>query len=450
VTEILLLLLAVVLIAANALFVAAEFSLVTVDRALVRRKAAAGDPGAAGADKALSSLSTHLSGAQLGITITSLLVGYLVEPAVATLLEPAVGAAVGEAAALPVAVMLALLLASGVQMAVGELFPKNYAIARPYATAVVVTPFQRAFTVAAGPLIRALNGAANRVLRWMGVEPQEELAAGRPAHELVALVRRSAELGSVDQPTARLMQRAVGFAQHNAADAMTPRVRMVVVRPSASVTDVLRLARRTGFSRLPVMERGTDEVLGVVHVKAALAVPRDRRDPTRALSIATPPLYVPEAMDLDRLLAELRRGVDRLAVVVDEYGGIAGVVTMEDLVEELVGEVHDEHDRSRHVPARRLPDGTWSVSGLIRPDELLDAVGVEVPESDEYDTLAGFLADRLDAVPEVGDEVVHEGWRFVVRRRDGLRVDRIVLEPTHESVDRDGPGPAADPEGVAG
>jgi CBS domain containing-hemolysin-like protein len=244
------------------------------------------------------------------------------------------------------------------------------------------------------------------------------------------------------------MQRAVGFAQHNAADAMTPRVRMVVVRPSASVTDALRLARRTGFSRLPVMERGADEVLGVVHVKAALAVPRERRDRSRALSIATPPLYVPEAMDLDRLLTELRRGVDRLAVVVDEYGGIAGVVTMEDLVEELVGEVHDEHDRSRHVPARRLPDGTWSVSGLIRPDELLDAVGIEVPESDEYDTLAGFLGDRLDAVPEVGDEVVHEGWRFVVRRRDGLRVDRIVLEPTRESVDRAGPGLAADPEGV--
>jgi CBS domain containing-hemolysin-like protein len=448
VTEILLLLLAVVLIAANAIFVAAEFSLVTVDRAVVRRKAAAGDPGAAGVDKALSSLSTQLSGAQLGITITSLLVGYLAEPAVARLFEPVVGAAVGEAAALPVAMVLALLLASGVQMVVGELFPKNYAIARPYPTAVVVAPFQRAFTVTAGPLIRLLNGAANRVLRRMGVEPQEELAAGRPAHELVALVRRSAELGSVDAPTARLMQRAVGFAQHNAADAMTPRVRMVVVRPSASVTDALRLARRTGFSRLPVMERGADEVLGVVHVKAALAVPRERRDRSRALSIATPPLYVPEAMDLDRLLTELRRGVDRLAVVVDEYGGIAGVVTMEDLVEELVGEVHDEHDRSRHVPARRLPDGTWSVSGLIRPDELLDAVGIEVPESDEYDTLAGFLGDRLDAVPEVGDEVVHEGWRFVVRRRDGLRVDRIVLEPTRESVDRAGPGLAADPEGV--
>ena len=448
-TEILLLLLAVVLIAANALFVAAEFSLVTVDRALVRRKAAAGDPSAAGVDKALSSLSTQLSGAQLGITITSLLVGYLAEPAVARLLEPVAGAAVGEAAALPVAMVLALLLASSVQMVVGELFPKNYAIARPYPTAVVVVPFQRAFTVTAGPLIRLLNGAANRVLRRMGVEPQEELSAGRPAHELVALVRRSAELGSVDAPTARLMQRAVGFAQHNAADAMTPRVRMVVVRPSASVTDALRLARRTGFSRLPVMERGADEVLGVVHVKAALAVPRERRDRSRALSIATPPLYVPEAMDLDRLLTELRRGVDRLAVVVDEYGGIAGVVTMEDLVEELVGEVHDEHDRSRHVPARRLPDGTWSVSGLIRPDELLDAVGIEVPESDEYDTLAGFLGDRLDAIPEVGDEVVHEGWRFVVRRRDGLRVDRIVLEPTHESVDRDGPGLAADPKGGA-
>jgi len=449
VTETLLLLLAVVLIAANALFVAAEFSLVTVDRALVRRKAVAGDPGAAGVDKALLSLSTQLSGAQLGITITSLLVGYLAEPAVARLLEPVVGAVVGEAAALPVAIVLALLLASGVQMVVGELFPKNHAIARPYPTAVVVTPFQRAFTVTAGPLIRLLNGAANRVLRRTGVEPQEELAAGRPAHELVALVRRSAEQGSVDAPTARLIQRAVGFAQHNAADAMTPRVRMVVVRPSASVTDALRLARRTGFSRLPVMERGADEVLGVVHVKAALAVPRERWDRSRALSIATPPLYVPEAMDLDRLLVELRRGVDRLAVVVDEYGGIAGVVTMEDLVEELVGEVHDEHDRFRHVPARRLPDGTWSVSGQIRPDELLDAVGLEVPESDEYDTLAGFLADRLDAVPEVGDEVVHEGWRFVVRRRDGLRVDRIVLEPTHESVDRDGPGLAADPEGVA-
>ncbi|HSK28055.1 MAG TPA: hemolysin family protein [Jiangellales bacterium] len=431
-TETLLLLLAALLIAANALFVAAEFSLVTVDRSLVRRKSAEGETGAGGVESALGSLSTQLSGAQLGITVTSLLVGYLAEPAVARLLEPLVGTVVGEAAALPVAVVLALLLASGIQMVVGELFPKNYAIARPYRTAVVVTPFQRAFTLVAGPLIRVLNGAANRVLRWMGVEPQEELAAGRPAHELVSLVRRSAERGTVDAPTARLMQRAVGFAEHNAADAMTPRVRMVVVRPSSSVTEALRLARRTGFSRLPVMESGTDEVLGVLHVKSALAVPRDQRDTTRALSVATPPLYVPEAMDLDHLLAELRRGVDRLAVVVDEYGGIAGVVTMEDLGEELGGEVHDEHDRSRHVPARRLEDGTWSVSGLIRPDELLDAAGVRVPESDEYDTLAGFLADRLDAVPDIGDEVVHGGWRFVVRRRDGLRVDRILVAPAAE------------------
>lgn len=428
---------AAVMLLANALFVAAEFSLVTVDRSQVADAAKGGDEKAAGVLAALRSLSTQLSSAQLGITVTSLIVGYLAEPSLATLLRgPLAAAGVGEGAAPGIAVTVALVVATALQMVLGELVPKNLAIARPWPVAARVAGPHRTFTNIAGWLIRLLNGNANAIVRVLGFEPQEELASARAPQELQSLVRRSAELGTLPRSTAALLARGLEFGGRSAADAMTPRVRVHFAQAETSVAEVLGMARHSGLSRFPVTgEGGSDDIVGVVDLRHLLRVPRHERSTTPAQAVAVEPLFVPEAMELDTLLRQLRRADTNLAVVIDEYGGTAGIVTLEDLVEELVGEVEDEHD----PPVKRVRlgrDGTYLLTGLLRPDEIR-ALGVEVPDDDGYDTIAGFMTDVLDRLPETGDEVDVGDWTMRVIRMDGLRVDRVKATP----VRRDDPGP---------
>jgi CBS domain containing-hemolysin-like protein len=425
----LLLAVAAVMLLANALFVAAEFAFVTVDRTKVADAAERGDASAKGVLAALQTLSTQLSGAQLGITVTSLIVGYLAEPSLATLLRgPLSSLGMGQGAVTGVSVTAALFIATVLQMVLGELVPKNLAIARPWPVAVAVTPAQRGFTTVAGWLIRFLNGNANWLVRRMGVEPQEELASARAPQELRSLVRRSAAMGTLPRPTATLLDRGLAFGERSAVDVMTPRVRVQFVRRDASVEEVLGQARHTGLSRFPVTgEGGADDITGVVELRQILRVPRELRSETTISDIAGAGLFVPEAVELDTLLRQLREAGGNLAVVIDEYGGTAGIVTLEDLVEELVGEVEDEHDPPL-ARVRHLRDGRYVVSGLLRPDEVR-TLGVPVPDDDDYDTVAGYLADRLDRLPEHGDEVDVDGWRLEVIRMDGLRVDRIRMTP---------------------
>jgi len=430
-----LLALATVMLLANAIFVAAEFALVTIDRTKVSEAAERGDSTAKGILAALKSLSTQLSGAQLGITVTSLIVGYLAEPSLATLLRgPLGGLGLSDAAAAGIAVTAALFVATVLQMVLGELVPKNLAIARPWPVAVAVTPAQRGFTKVAGWLISFLNGNANWIVRRLGIEPREELESARAPQELRSLVRRSAALGTLPRPTAALLDRSLAFGERSAGDVMTPRVRVQFIREDASVAEVLRLARHTGLSRFPATgEGGPDDITGVVELRQILRVPRDLRADTTVGEIAGEPLFVPEAMELDTLLHQLRAAGGNLAMVIDEYGGTAGIVTLEDLVEELVGEVEDEHDPPL-ARVRRTRDGGYVVSGLLRPDEVR-TLGVPVPDDDDYDTIAGFLADRLDRLPEHGDEVAAGAWRLEVMRMDGLRVDRIRMRAVATSSD---------------
>jgi CBS domain containing-hemolysin-like protein len=421
--------LGVLLTAGTAVFVAAEFSLVSVDRSAVERAVDAGDRRAVGVLAAVRSLSTQLSGAQVGITLTTLVVGYLVEPSVSALLRGPLEAAGIPASAVPaVSVGLGLLLATVFSMIFGELLPQNLGISSPLATARVVAGPQRAFTRAAGPLIRLLNGSANKVLHAVGVEPQEELSSARTPEELAALVRRSAEVGTLDEATATLLTRSLGFSARTAADVMTPRVRMQALRREGSAADVVRLARTTGHSRFPVLEEDVDDVVGVVHLKTALAVPRDRREEVPVGELMSDALKVPETVRLDPLLVALREQGLQLAVVVDEYGGTAGVVTLEDVVEELVGEVADEHDRSRLGVVRRR-DGSLSVPGLMRPDEVRDRADLAVPDGSAYETVGGYVMSVLGRVPRVGDEVDVPGALLRVERMDGRRVDRLRVTP---------------------
>jgi CBS domain containing-hemolysin-like protein len=437
----LLLAIAGVMLLGNALFVAAEFSLVTVDRSKVADAAKRGDRTAAGVLEALRTLSTQLSSAQLGITVTSLIVGYLAEPSLATLLRgPLAALGVGDGAAAGVSVTIALVVATALQMVLGELVPKNLAIARPWKVAARVAGPQRRFTAIAGWLIRLLNGNANAIVRVMGIEPQEELDSARAPQELQSLVRRSAELGTLPRPTAALLARGLEFGERSASDAMTPRVRVHFVHTDTSVAEVLTTARHSGLSRFPVTgDGGSDDVVGVVDLRHLLRVPRDERSTTPAGDVAVEPLFVPEAIELDTLLRQLRRAGTNMTVVIDEYGGTAGIVTLEDLIEELVGEVEDEHDQP--VSRVRLGrDGTYVVTGLLRPDEIRE-LGVDVPDDDGYDTIAGFMADVLDRLPTSGDEIDVGDWTMRVVRMDGLRVDRMKLTPIKRD---DGPSEDGD------
>jgi CBS domain containing-hemolysin-like protein len=439
-TSLLLLALALALVAACGVFVAAEFSFVTVDRAQVEREAAAGDAGAQGLRKALRSLSTQLSGAQVGITVTNLAIGFLAEPAVSDLIDgPLDRLGVPEGAITPIAATTGLVFGSVVTMIFGELVPKNLALAKPMVTAKATQRFQRGFTALMRGPIRVLNGSANAVVRRLGLEPQEELRSARSSTELASLIARSASVGTLDADTAELMERSVEFGSRTAGEIMTPRVRTLSLEENDRAVQVIELARQSGHSRFPVLD-GEDTVVGTVHVKNAVALPVHERPTTRVKHLMVKPIVVPDTLRLDPLLALLRKDGFQLAVVLDEYGGHAGIVTLEDVIEEIVGDIADEHDRLGDQAQRRR-DGSWLISGLLRPDEVEDLTGVALPESEDYDTVAGLVLQVLGRVPSTGDiaEVavpeVHPDEdaprermvTLTVEYMDGLRIDRLTL-----------------------
>src|SRR6478735_1720428 len=446
----LLLIAALLLILACGVFVAAEFSFVTVDRNKVDQAAAAGDAGARGVQQALRTLSTQLSGAQVGITITNLAIGYLAEPAISDLIDGPLGSAgVPENAITPVAVGIGLALGTILTMIFGELVPKNLALAKPMEVARATQRFQRTFTAVMRGPIRVLNGSANAFVRRIGIEPQEELRSARSSTELASLVQRSATLGTLDLETAELMGRSVEFGSRTAGEIMTPRVRSSSLGLNDRATALIERARETGHSRFPVVD-ADEAVVGTVHVKAAVALPLGERATTKLKHLMSKPIIVPDSLRLDPLLALLRRDGFQLAVVLDEYGGFDGIVTLEDVVEEIVGEIADEHDQGG-ANARHLKDGRWSLSGLLRPDEVEDLTGVELPDHEDYDTIAGLVLQKLGRVPEVGDlaeivvpgpvdpgsdDVVDRLAVLTVERMDGLRIDRLSLRvldrPTSE------------------
>lgn len=423
-----LLALGVLLTVGTGLFVASEFALVNIDRAELEARAERGEPRLGLTIGALKLTSTHLSSAQLGITLTTLLAGFTLEPALSSLLRGPLSAwGIADATLRWLLPVLAITIATIGSMVLGELVPKNFALAVPVTTAKLVLPFQVAFTTVFRPAVTLLNNSANSVLRRMGIEPQEELSGARSAEELSSLVRRSASAGMLEHDTASLLDRTLRLTKLNAADVMTPRPRLEVVEAGASAAEVIELAKQTGLSRFPVVADDIDDVIGVVHVKQAVAVPRERRADVPAQALAAEPLRVPETMRLDVLLSAVREQGFQLAVVVDEYGGTAGVATLEDLVEELIGDVADEHDRRTPGVVHRGSSVTFP--GLQRPDEVRDAFGLDVPEGSAYETVGGFVMARLGRLPTTGDTVEVDGGRLEVVRMEGRRIDRLRFVP---------------------
>ncbi|MHA7652582.1 hemolysin family protein [Mycobacterium sp. ML4] len=431
----------------TAIFVAAEFSLTALDRSTVEANARAGHARDRFILRAHRRLSFQLSGAQLGISITTLATGYLTEPLVAALPHPWLDAlGVSDKLADTITTVLALVVVTSVSMVFGELVPKYLGVARPLRTARAVVLPQYLFSVLFTPAIRMTNGAANWLVRRLGIEPAEELRSARTPQELVSLVRTSARRGSLDDVTASLMHRSLQFGTLTAEELMTPRSKIVALQVDDTVVDLVHAVAATGFSRFPVVQGDLDETVGIVHVKQAFTVPAADRARTLLRTVVKPVAVVPSTLDGDAVMAQLRANSLQTAMVVDEYGGTAGMVTVEDLIEEIVGDVRDEHDDA--TPDVVSHGNGWRISGLLRIDEVETAIGYRAPEG-PYETIGGLVLRQLGHIPAAGETVELPAlnpdglpdetmsWQAKVVQMDGRRIDLLELTELPRS-DRDG------------
>ena len=415
----------VLLLVANGFFVAAEFAYITARRNVLEQT-----PGRSARAAVLLNrdLSVSLAAAQLGITMASLGLGAVAEPAVAAVLERALSfAPVSDAVIHGIALAIALLIVIFLHMVIGEMAPKNVAIARPERLAhALALPF-RGFILFFRPLILLLNGFANGVLRLLGVEPADRLDVGHSAEDLAVIIAAGQEEGVIEDFTHRLLTGAIIFGDLNAAGVMVFRPDVVSASVDTPVIEIEELMRTTGHSRIPIHDGDLDNVLGFIHVKDLMAIEDEDRTRVPSRDLIRNPLFVPESAHIRSVLDEMRRTRNHLGIVVDEHGSTSGIITLEDIAEELVGEITDEHDRRE----RRLvvaPNGTIFADGLVRPEQL-SRYGVRLPEGD-YETLGGLIMDRLGRLPSRGDVVAGEGWRLRVLSTDGRRVRNVQLIPT--------------------
>ncbi|MGY3204613.1 hemolysin family protein [Streptomyces sp. TE5632] len=416
-----------VLTAGTGYFVAQEFAYVSVDRLALAREAEAGDRRAARALKVLERLSFMLSGAQLGITVTGLVVGFIAEPSVSALLRPALsGLGLPDSAVSGISVVLAFVLATIVQMVLGELAPKNLAIAVPERLAKALAGSTLAYLKVVGPVVRIFDDAASRLLRRIGIEPVEELHHGATLEELGHLIGESHEHGALPEDTATLLDHALEFSERTLHAVMVPRADAVFVRGEANADEAVALIAAHGHSNYPVLGDHPDDVAGVLGVRELMAVPAGRLAGATAGAMARLPLLLPDTLPLPDAVARMREQDDEFAVVLDEHGGVAGIVTYEDIAEELVGDIADESDK---VTELAVADGEgWLVDAGRRLDEVAEATGVRLPEEDDYETVAGLVVDRLGRFPTVGDRVtvgLPGGGRAVI---DVRTLDRHVAE----------------------
>jgi CBS domain containing-hemolysin-like protein len=418
----------VVLIGLNGLFVAAEFAVVSARGPALDDLAEQGDRRAVLVAALLGRLPLFLSMVQFGITVTSLVVGFLADRAIgATLIRPLLAAVgISPEASVAVSLTLALILSTLVQMVIGELLPKNIAISRPVPVSRALAGFSHGAIVVLGPLVRVLDRAAEEVTRRVfRVETPSRLDDAPGLDELGRIIAASGARGSLTTAQTELLRRAVSLGARRVGEVMVPRPDVIWVASGARIEEMTTLARTSGHSRFPIRGSTEDEVLGTVHVKDQLQVPRDAASETPVDAIAAPPLFVPESETLRALLDEFRQRRRTFAVVVDEYGSTAGIVTLEDVLEALVGDIEDEFDRTRTAGGRGRRAGE-RIAGSMTLLRFAERFGVALPEG-HYETVAGLLMADLGHVPEVGDRTERAGLELVVTRRDGLRVTEVLV-----------------------
>jgi CBS domain containing-hemolysin-like protein len=423
----------ILLVLLNGFFVATEFALVAVRRSRIEQLVEEGHPTAPVVKRALEHLDTYIAATQLGITMASLALGWIGEPAMAHLVDPLLEVVMprqwAEAGSHAVAVALSFTAITALHIVIGELAPKGLALQKPEATALVVTVPTTIFLRVFRPFIALLNGTGNLVLRLLGLSAGGGEQAVHTVEELRYLVRSSREAGVLDSTEEEIVGRALSLGDLSAHSVMVPRTEMASVPVDISREDLLDLAGSTHHMRFPVYEANTDQIVGVVFV--ADVIGWERAHPGKPFSVREalrPPLFVPESVKVDRLLAQMRAAHTHTAIVVDEFGGVAGMVTLQDLIERIVGEVPDV-DEAEGPGIEISPDGSIRVDGLTPLAELERRLALRL-EPMEAETVGGYVMETLGRVPRVGDEFDLSSYRLQVTGMDGNRVAEIVLLPS--------------------
>jgi CBS domain containing-hemolysin-like protein len=419
---VLLLLAVVVLVLLNGFFVAAEFALVRVRRSRIEEEAEEGKRASRLVLRQLDDLSKYLAACQLGITFTSLGIGFLGEPAVASLIEEALGESVPHGVSLTISFALAYLITTSLHITIGEQVPKIFAINRAERVAHWIARPLHWFTQAFNPFIHLLNVASNGMLRLLGIRATNEYEEGGSPEELKVLIAQSLTGGQLDPGEASMLTGVFHLHEQQARQVMTPAPAVVTVDVSENVETALRRCVSSGHTRLVVTEdHNHDRVRGIVHANALAQLLLTDGPDGRIDDLVREAPIVPETKPLDDLLADLQRQRTSLAVVIDEYGRTAGIVTVEDIIEEVVGEIDDETDPLGGA-VRRLANGDWFVRGHVAITDLVD-YGLELPvDTDAYNSVGGFVFGALGRLPKRGDTITHNGYSI---RVESVRENRI-------------------------
>lgn len=414
----------VILLIANGFFVAAEFAFTVARKDVIEK---IGTRPAKAALGAMKELSNTLAGAQVGITVATLLLGFVAEPSVARLLELFLGwVPIPSSLLHSIALVIAILVVVFLHMVVGEMAPKNVAIATPERLAVWLGIPWRAYMTIFRPLVFVLNRIANVSLRVFGVEPRDELETVHTAEDLATIIAAGRQEGVIEEFASRLLAGAILFSERAASEVMVPRPDIVALPVSATPADLERVVTEEGFSRIPIYQVDIDDIVGFLHAKDLLSIPDDRYNEPFDPDLIRQLMVAPESAPVRPLLAEMQQTGRHLALIIDEHGGAAGLLSLEDIVEELVGEIRDEYDEGE-VSVRRIGEADWFyVPGSTRPDQLRHQVGIKLPEG-EYETVGGFVMDRLGRIPRRGDRIEYDGWVLRVRRMEGRRVAEVEL-----------------------
>ncbi|GCE27030.1 membrane protein [Dictyobacter alpinus] len=426
------------LVAANGFFVAGEFALVKVRSTRITQLVDEGNVTAKVVQQQVQHLDTFIAATQLGITLASLALGWIGEPSLAHLIEPlfaGIGGQDAETISHTVAVVISFTIITAFHIILGELVPKSIALQRSESTALFVARPLYIFSRIFNPFISAMNGVGNFAVRLLGLQAGGEHAAVHSVEELEMLVTQSREAGLLERQEEVLLQHVFDFSDKTAQQVMVPRTEVIGVPDTISREELAQTFARENYTRLPVYEESLDNIIGLAHIKDVFQSQSNQTNHNFVLrNMLRPVLYVTEMSSLDVILSQMRTRRIHMAVVINEYGSTAGIITLEDIIEELVGEVQDEfdtNDRGVRHEIENLPDGSISVDGLMSLSSFSDQFGSKEEKTDEMhaNTLAGYIFEKLDRLPALGDTVPFGGYKLRVDEMDGLRISRVKVIP---------------------
>lgn len=417
---------ALVLVGLNGVFVAAEFSLVKVRKTRLSELAENGSPRAQTALDVTSHLDAYLSACQLGITLSSLGLGWLGEPAIAALLEPLFAGIAGWDTIYThtIAITIAFSIISLLHIVLGELVPKSLAIQKAESTALATAGFLKSFYWVCYPVIRSLNGLANLVLRIWKIEPANEADLSHSEEELRMLVDASQKHGYLDKLEGKLLDNVFEFSDRNASEVMVPRQDMVCIFIQDSFEEIIEIIKNYGHTRYLLCDDDKDHVLGLVHMRDILRL-QEQPGEKDICEIKRDVLAVPEGMPISHLVQRMRAQRTHMAVVVDEFGGSAGLVTIEDMLEELVGEIYDEFEFEQ-PPIQKLTEGEYLLNGRVLMEEVSEMLDIQL-EEETVTTIGGYIFSRLGRKPVKGDVIYFEGIMFEVIEVIGFRITKVKI-----------------------